>query len=152
VTRAQELLAALDGPPSEQVVEAVALVRVQTQPYKIVAASKSAGLLALVRRLGDRLGAGEARRSEDATAALLALRREVLLSAPPTVVAAHVPELREEVKRLIDPAEACYDIYLRLLDRIETGHPHIPAADLGSKPVPAATIDLTVHEQGRSAE
>lgn len=131
--------------------EAVAVVRAETQPHRIVAARRSAGPLAVARRVMDRLGAGEARRSEDATAALLALRREVLLSAPSTVGAAHVPELREEVKRLVDPAEACYDIYLRLLDRIETGHPNIPSAAPGSGSEPSG-IGLTVPQQAMPSE
>ena len=139
VTRAQELLATLEERPSAKVSEAVDVVRVATQPHTIRSLSRWGGLSSFVRRITDRLGAGEARRSEDATAALLALRREVLLSSPPTVVAAHVPELREEVKRLVNPDEACYDIYLRLLDRIETGHPHLPAADPAPEPEIAAT-------------
>lgn len=73
-------------------------------------------------RLGEWFDATEARRYEDALIALLDLRRAVLVAGAEegdfTVAAAHVPELTEEVKRLVSKDEPAFDAYLRLLHRI----------------------------------
>ncbi|HEV7205038.1 MAG TPA: hypothetical protein VGN18_10525 [Jatrophihabitans sp.] len=92
-----------------------------------------------VARLAEWFDASEARRYEDALIALLDLRRAVLVAGAEggdfTVAGAHVPELTEEVKRLVSKDEPAFDAYLRLLHRIGTAEPPAPVdrvVDLGS--------------------